>query len=119
MDQPLKHSGTADNPSGDGTSPPASPPKSGGGTTQSEEGKYAWLFGLLVWVAIIAAFVVPRFRGSDAHIILQVSPTDLLGIEGVVLYQGTPVKSGYVQLTLDEPKTKRFLGSTVVAITNQ
>src|SRR5436305_14153874 len=84
-----------------------------------EESKYTWVLGALVWLIIIAAVFAPRLFNNDIQILLQVTPQDLLTINGVVLYEGTPVKSGYVRLTLDEPKTKRFLGSTIASITNQ
>ncbi len=111
----------ADNPTPRkaGTSPSDPEAPTSTNTARTDENKWTWILGLLFWIVLIAAFVVPRWWTKSADIVLEVSPGNPLTVSGVVLYAGTPVSAGYVQLTLDEPKTKRFLSSTVLPITNR
>lgn len=71
------------------------------------------------WIAFIALILAPQLWTNTANIALEVTKENPLTISGVVLYEGSPVKSGYVRLTLDEAKTKSFLSSSIVRLTNR
>jgi len=90
---------------------------SGGSDDRNDKG--TWIVGGLVWIGIIAVILVPRLWTKSANIVLEVRPGDPLVVNGFVLYRGSPVNTGYVQLTLDEPRTKRFLSSTVLPVTKE
>lgn len=75
--------------------------------------------GGVVWICVAALILIPQFWTSTASIALEVTKENPLSISGVVLYGGAPVKSGYVRLTLDEAKTKSFLSSSIVVLTNR
>ena len=77
------------------------------------------VLGVGFWIVVIGIFLLARFWNKSADIVLEVAPADPLVVNGVVLYDGATVNAGYVQLTLDEPKTKRFLSSTILPVTNQ
>jgi hypothetical protein len=76
----------------------------------------ATLLGFGFWLVVIGALVAYNVIPTTADLILEVAPGDQLVIKGTVLRHGVPVKSGSVQLVLDEPKSKLHLGSMVLDV---
>src|SRR5262249_10086170 len=86
------------------------------GTAKTED-SWGNVLGLVIWIALIVAFVVIQFVRNDATVMLDVARDKGLVASGSVVYQGKP-SDGTVHIVVTNAKNKRYLSGIVVPVTN-
>jgi hypothetical protein len=89
---------------------PADPPPKSGGSE-------AWIGGA-VWLLILVVGGYFWLYTGRVDVLLNVSGTNPLVVEGVVTSDGAPVPSGTIQVLVEDPREDRLLASAATDVTS-
>ena len=96
---------------------PAAPESGATGSTSATTDRYGLIGAAIFWLILLGGlgywWLVPHNR---AQVFLETSPKQPFHISGVVLFKGMPVSTGTVYVTFDDPKKNRYLGGTILQV---
>jgi len=88
-----------------------------GGRAAASTDKAEIVIGSIFWLIILGAVTYGYFAPHNrAQVLLQTSAQSPFELSGIVLFKGTAVSKGTVYLVFENPKKDRYLGSTILPV---